>query len=203
MRAHVPKQLTRSIVLVVGFSVFLLILDQLLNLIAIYRPKRLHKATRKLLKHVNRVYLWAVYRFDLGRHSEEVILFHKGRKSGNEYATPLCVSHCDEGFIIGAYWGPTADWLLNLRTAPSARVRYQGEYHDVEAEVITLDEAHRRMGGPSLCGCWEQGRAEYCVLLRPVRQPAGQAEHVVVPASLGVRTTSARKGETPTAGIGR
>lgn len=186
MLSRLPKRLRWVILSVVGFSVFLVILQPLLNLIAIYKPKRLHKATRKLLRHVNRVYLWAVYRFDLGRHSEEVIVFHKGRRSGREYATPLCVSHCDEGFIIGAYWGPTADWLLNLRATPAARVRYQGGYHDVEAEVITLDEAHRRMGGPSICGCWEQGRAEYCVLLRPVQQAAEEPDDVAVPATASV-----------------
>ena len=155
MLSRFPKPLRRVILSVVACILFFVILEQLLDLIAVHRPKRIHKATRTLLKHVNRIYLWAVYRFDLGRHSEEVIVFHKGRKSGQEYATPLCVSHCDEGFVVGAYWGPTADWLLNLRATPAARVRYQGEYHDVEAEVITLDEAHRKMGGPSICGCWE------------------------------------------------
>ena len=167
MFPRLPKPLRGVVLSVVGFLVFYAVVERILNLIAIYKPERLHKATRKLLKYVNRVYLWAVYRFDLGRHSEEVIVYHTGRDSGREYATPLCVSHCDEGFVVGAYWGPMADWFLNLKATPAARVRYQGEYHDVEAEVITLDEAHRRMGGPSICGCWEQGRADFCVLLRP------------------------------------
>jgi deazaflavin-dependent oxidoreductase (nitroreductase family) len=186
MLSQLPRPLRRLIIFAVGFSLSLVTLEQLLNLIAVHRPKRLHRATRKLLKHVNRVYLWVVDRFGLGRHSEEVIVYHKGRKSGREYATPLCVSHFDEGFIIGAYWGPTADWLLNLRATPAARVRYQGQYHDVEAEVITLDEAHHRMGGPSICGCWKRGRAQCCVLLRPLRPSSEEPDDLVVSTSWGV-----------------
>jgi deazaflavin-dependent oxidoreductase (nitroreductase family) len=150
--------------------------DQMLNLIAIYKPKRLHKAARQSLGQLNRIYLWAINRFGIDRNSESVVVYHKGRKTGREYATPLCVSHCDEGFVIGAYWGTTADWFRNLQATPQARVRYKGEYTHVEAEVIDIDEAHRRMGGPSLCGCWEQGRTEQCVLLRPVTQRAQQPD---------------------------
>jgi deazaflavin-dependent oxidoreductase (nitroreductase family) len=159
-----------------GLIVFLVVLDQVMNLIAIYKPKRLHRATRKLAKYLNRVVLWAIDRFDIDRNSESVVIFHKGRKSGREYATPLCVSRCDEGFIIGDYWGPTADWFRNLQVNPQARLRYQGQYHHVEAEVISINEAHRRLGGPSTCGCWEQGRTEQCVLLRPIPEEAEQPD---------------------------
>jgi deazaflavin-dependent oxidoreductase (nitroreductase family) len=159
-----------------GLIVFLVVLDQVTNLVAIYRPKRLHRATRRLFRPLNRVWLWAMDRFDLDRNSESVVIYHKGRKSGREYATPLCVSRCDEGFIIGDYWGPTADWFRNLQANPRARLRYQGKYHDVKAEVISIDEAHHRLGGPSTCGCWEQGHTEQCVLLRPIPEEAEQPD---------------------------
>jgi deazaflavin-dependent oxidoreductase (nitroreductase family) len=159
-----------------GLVLVAVVCDQIMNLIVIYKPTRLHKAARKTLRPLNRIRLWAIDRFGIDRNSESVVVYHKGRKSGREYATPMCVSHCDEGFIIGAYWGTTADWFRNLRATPQARVRYQGDYHDVEAEVIDIDEAHRRIGGPSLCGCWEQGRTEQCVLLRPVTQLSEQPD---------------------------
>lgn len=146
----------------------LVLLDQATSLIARYqKPKRLHKASRKLGKQINRVYLWAIERFDIDRESESVVVYHRGRQSGKEYATPLCVSHCDEGFIVGDYWGPTADWFLNLKATPKARVRYKGDIYEVEAEVISIDEAHDRLGGPSQCGCWEQADTQQCVLLKP------------------------------------
>ena len=160
-----------------------MVLDGVTTLIAIYKPERLHKATRRLFRPVNWLILWAIDRFGIDRNSESVVIYHQGRKSGREYATPLCVSHCDEGFIIGAYWGPTADWFLNLQATPQARVRYKGEYHSVEAEVIDIEEAHRRMGGPSLCGCWEQGHAEQCVLLRPITQQSEQTGETQTPTT--------------------
>ena len=101
------------------------------------------------------------------------------------------MSHCDEGFIVGAYWGPTADWFRNLQATPKARLRYQGEYHNVETEVIDIDEAHRRIGGPSLCGCWEQGRTEQCVLLRPITQRAQQPDETETPTTSETVTSSA------------
>lgn len=58
--------------------------------------------------------------------------------------------------------------FLNLKATPRARLRYRGNYHDVEGEVIDIDTAHALLGGPSTCGCWEQGRTEQCVLFRPV-----------------------------------
>jgi deazaflavin-dependent oxidoreductase (nitroreductase family) len=174
----------------IGLVVFVVVLDQLLNLLARYRrPKGLHKAARHLLgRRLNPIYLWAVDRFGIDRNSESVVIYHKGRKSGREYATPLCVSHCDEGFIVGAYWGPTADWFRNLQATPHARLRYQGEYHQVEAEVINIDEAHRRIGGPSACGCWEQGRAEQCVLLRHVPQTAERPDEAEKPTTTAARS---------------
>ena len=92
MLSRLSKRLRWVVLFVVGCFAFYVIVERILNLIAIYKPARLHKATRRLLKYVNRVYVWAVCRFDLGRHSEEVIVYHTGRDSGREYATPLCVS---------------------------------------------------------------------------------------------------------------
>lgn len=157
--------------ILVGFFAFAVVFDRVLTLIAVYRPKRLHKATRKLLGRVNRIRLWAIDYIGIDRFSASVVVYHKGRKSGVEYATPLCVSLSDDGFVVGAYWGPTADWFRNLQTTPQARLRYRGRYHSVEAEVIDIEDALRRVGGKSTCGCWEQGRTKQCVLLRPINGP--------------------------------
>jgi deazaflavin-dependent oxidoreductase (nitroreductase family) len=165
--ARLPVLVRKGFFGFVGLVGFFVLFDLATTLIARYqKPKRLHRASRKLGKQLNRVYLWAIERFDIDRDSEKVVLYHRGRKSGKEYATPLCVSHCDEGFIVGDYWGPTADWFLNLKATPEARVRYRGDSYEVDAEVISIDEAHDRIGGPSQCGCWEQANTQQCVLLR-------------------------------------
>ncbi len=167
MRVRVPVWARRVGVGVFALVAVALLFDVITTQIAIRRPKRLHAATRRLFRSVNRVRLWAIERFNIDRRSESVVVYHRGRRSGREYATPLCVSRCEEGFIVGDYWGPTADWFRNLQANPAARVRYQGAYHDVVAEVIDIDQAHHLLHGPSTCGCWEQGRTEHCVLLRP------------------------------------
>ena len=71
--SRLPEPLRRVIRSVVAFFLSLVIVERLLDLVAIQRPRRFHKATRKLLRHVNRAYLWAAFRFDLGRHSGEVM----------------------------------------------------------------------------------------------------------------------------------
>ena len=102
MLARVPVWAQRTVFVVLGLFGLLLMVDLASTLVARHRkPERLHRAFRKLGKQMNRIYLWAIDRFDLDRNSEQVVVFHKGRRSGNEYATPLCVSHCDEGFIVG------------------------------------------------------------------------------------------------------
>ncbi len=166
----------------VGLIALMLALDQAVNLIAIHKPKRLHRAARRTLRPINRARVWRIEHLGLDHNSESVVVYHKGRKTGREYPTPLCVSHCDEGFIIGAYWGTGADWFRNLQATRQARVRYKGSYYDVEAEVIDIEEAHRRMGGPSLCGCWEQGHAQQCVLLRPVHRRSEPPDATKIPA---------------------
>jgi len=155
----------------VGLSALAMVFDRVLTLIAIHRPKRLLKATRRFLGRANRIQLWAIDRFGIDRFSESVVVYHRGRKSGVEYATPLCVSLSDDGFVVGAYWGPRTDWFRNLQTTPEARLRYRGRYHSVEAEVIDIEDALRRVGGKSTCGCWEQGRTTQRVLLRPINEP--------------------------------
>ena len=182
MAPRIPKWATRAVAVVVGVVVSVLVFDGLTTLIAIYKPERLHRAARKLAKQSNRVWLWAIERFGLDRNSESVVVYHKGRKSGREYATPLCVSRCGDDFIVGAYWGPNADWFLNLQTTPRARLRYQGDYHNVEGEVIDIDTAHVLLGGPSTCGCWEQGRTQQCVLFRPITEDVEDPHEANSPA---------------------
>ena len=166
--------LKRVLIVIVGLVGALFLFDAITTLIARYeRPRSLHRASRKLTKQLNRVHLWTVEHFNTDRNSESVIVYHKGRRSGKEYATPLCVSHCSEGFVVGDYWGPNADWFLNLKATPKARVRYKGNHYDVDAEVITIEEAHARIGGRSLCGCWEQANTKQCVLLTPTEPVIG------------------------------
>ena len=95
-------------------------------------------------------------------------MYHRGRKSGREYATPLCVSSTSDGFIVPAAFGADADWFRNLRVSSEARMTTGGATFHVRPEVIDADEALRSAGGTPGCPCWRSLRVEQFVRLKPV-----------------------------------
>ena len=151
----------------------LAILSAGLGLILRYQPKPAITATRKVFGRViNPIWMWFSNRFDLNT----AVVYHVGRKSGREYATPLCMVSTSEGFIVPAAFGPDVDWLANLRATPESKVVYEGDTHQTVAEVIDLEQAVHYAGGTPGCPCWTQFRVEQLVLLRPVNQPSDEAE---------------------------
>lgn len=108
--------------------------------------------------------LWLSDRF----HLDQSVVFHVGRKSGREYATPLCVSPVPGGFVVPAAFSPDVDWLANLRATPEARLVHEGVTYSVQAEVIDANEALRAAGGSPGCTCWQELRVQDYALLRPI-----------------------------------
>lgn len=136
-----------------------------LGLILRYQPAPLMKPARWFAGRVlNPPVLWYADRF--GRKSQPLV-YHRGRKSGTEYVTPLCMVSTPEGFIVPAAFGPKVDWLANLRATPESRVVYEGAIHETLAEVIDLEQAIDYAGGKPGCPCWTQFKIENLVLLRP------------------------------------
>ena len=99
-------------------------------------------------------------------------MYHRGRKSGKEYVTPLCMSSTPKGFIVPAAFGPQVDWLVNLRATPQSRVFYEGATYETLAEVIDLEQALDYAGGKPGCPCWTLLKVENLVLLRPLPRAA-------------------------------
>jgi deazaflavin-dependent oxidoreductase (nitroreductase family) len=129
-----------------------------------YRPKPLVDRARRLFGRVlNPFMLRLVDRFDL----DQPLVYHRGRKSGREYATPLCMSSTPEGFIVPAAFGPDVDWLANLRATPATKLVYERRTYPVVAEVIDLEQAIHYSGGTPGCPCWTTFKVEELVLLRP------------------------------------
>lgn len=112
---------------------------------------------------LNPLMLQLVDRFNLN----QPLVYHRGRKSGREYVTPLCMSSTPEGFIVPAAFGPDVDWLANLRAAPATRLVYERVTYPVVAEVIDLEQAIRYAGGTPGCPCWLTFKVKELVLLRP------------------------------------
>lgn len=141
-----------------------------LGLILRYQPASLIKPARRFAGRVlNPPVLWYTERF--GRTSQPLV-YHRGRKSGKEHVTPLCMAPTPEGFIVPAAFGPHVDWLANLRATPESRVVYEGATYETLAEVIDLEQAIDYAGGKPGCPCWTQFKVENLVLLRPL-SPAG------------------------------
>ena len=70
------------------------------------------------------------------------VVRHVGRRSGEEYATPIEATPIDGGFIITLPYGTKADWVSNVLAAGHAVVGHDGSDYPVEQpEVIPMAEA--------------------------------------------------------------
>ena len=178
MSSGFKKGSKRFGIVVIGLAVLALVLGRGLGMILRHRPKHVLGMTRKLFgRGLNPVWLWLVDRF----HLDQPVVYHVGRKSGREYATPLCVSPTPEGFIVPAAFGPDVDWLANLRATPRTRLVYGGVTYPVTAEVIDSEEAIRIAGGHPGCPCWQEYRVQELVLLRPDGEQSAQPEKPASP----------------------
>ncbi len=81
----------------------------------------------------------------LGRQS--ILLLHTtGRKSGELHTTPIAYfDHQGRFLLVGSNWGrdKQADWLLNLRKDPHARIDVKGKSFSVQAREAAGDEYDR------------------------------------------------------------
>jgi deazaflavin-dependent oxidoreductase (nitroreductase family) len=127
--------------------------------------ERSHNGIRRIFRRVNPAAVWAIEHVDVGAHNG--VLYHKGRKSGREYATPLCMVTTPEGYISPATFGSHTDWLRNLKATPESRVVVDKKPHDTIAEVITVEQAIEYAGGTPGCRCWTDPNLKELVLLRP------------------------------------
>src|SRR3989442_8871949 len=65
------------------------------------------------------------------------VLYHRGRRSGRDYGTPIGMRRLGDGFVIPRTFSDNAAWYQNVKAAGEARIRYLGrEYVVVEPEVI-------------------------------------------------------------------
>ncbi len=65
------------------------------------------------------------------------IVRHRGRRSGQLYATPVSARPILDGFAIGLTFGERADWIQNLRAAGGGVIRWNGaEYAVTAPEVV-------------------------------------------------------------------
>ncbi|MDO3648645.1 nitroreductase family deazaflavin-dependent oxidoreductase [Nocardia mangyaensis] len=74
------------------------------------------------------------------------VLTHVGRASGATYRTPLDAHPVEGGYLFVLVYGSGSDWVRNILTSGSARLRVEG--HDMELtapRVVGRDEAFEAM----------------------------------------------------------
>ena len=65
------------------------------------------------------------------------ILYHRGRRTGREYATPIGMRPLGDGLVIPRTFSDNAAWYQNIKAAGEGRVKYLGRhYRVVEPEVV-------------------------------------------------------------------
>lgn len=75
-------------------------------------------------------------------HWYAAVLKHKGRRSGNEYTTPVTVGRTDDSFVIPLSYGEEVDWLKNVRAEGRCTIETRsGTYVVGDPEVIDRAEA--------------------------------------------------------------
>jgi hypothetical protein len=57
------------------------------------------------------------------RLSMFAVIYHRGRRSGRSYATPVSARPTADGFVISLTFGEQADWFRNVQAAGGCMVR--------------------------------------------------------------------------------
>jgi deazaflavin-dependent oxidoreductase (nitroreductase family) len=103
---------------------------------------RLGPRARRLIRSAARVVNPLVLRLAGRRHMPVLgILRHRGRKTGQEYATPLGIRPATAGgFVMPLTFGEAAGWYRNVRAAGPAVITWRGSDHTVADPVIVGEE---------------------------------------------------------------
>jgi deazaflavin-dependent oxidoreductase (nitroreductase family) len=113
----------------------------------------------------NRVVTNRISRPLAGRLPWFAVIVHRGRKSGNEYRTPVNAWLDDETVIVALTYGPGTDWLKNLEAAG-------------EGEVIAGRTSYR-VGRPELIGI--EGMKRMPTVVRPILRAIDVDEFALLP----------------------
>ncbi len=76
--------------------------------------------------------------------TQSILVLHtRGRKSGQPRSTPIAYfDYQGRYLLVASNWGrpDQADWFLNLKKEPQARIDVRGQTHAVQAREATGDE---------------------------------------------------------------
>lgn len=68
-------------------------------------------------------------------------LYHRGRKSGREYRTPVKIFRRDGNYVIALPYGPESDWVKNVLAAGGCELVTRGRRVRLAEPLIFEDHA--------------------------------------------------------------
>ena len=81
------------------------------------------------------------------------VIYHRGRRSGKEFRTPVVVRATTGGFIVPMPWGEGTDWFRNVRAAGGCVIRWKGRsYEMTDAEVLDAESVYSDFGPTERAG---------------------------------------------------
>jgi deazaflavin-dependent oxidoreductase (nitroreductase family) len=130
--------LLRRLVLRVLLPCGVLLLALLTAFFRLQGIKQVTDASRAASKHGKPTMM----KFAGSRYFFAGIVRHSGRRSGQEYATPVWALPTSDGFLISLPFGEGVDWLKNVLAAGRATIETKGEtWEVVEPEVVDREAA--------------------------------------------------------------
>jgi deazaflavin-dependent oxidoreductase (nitroreductase family) len=69
------------------------------------------------------------------------VIHHVGRRSGQEYRTPVGPFPTADGYVVALPYGPGTDWVQNVLAAGSATLVHEGETIAVERPEVVRTSA--------------------------------------------------------------
>ncbi|MBM3153484.1 MAG: nitroreductase [Chloroflexi bacterium] len=95
-------------------------------------PEKRHAAVRRF----NRAVFNPVIKLFAGRFLYSLV-YHAGRRSGREYATPVVAAIRDGSIFVPLPYGADTDWFLNVRARGECIVKMKGKrYSTTDPEIV-------------------------------------------------------------------
>jgi deazaflavin-dependent oxidoreductase (nitroreductase family) len=109
----------------------------LITIIVLIRGKYIRYNQREINKrYVNPLML----KFAGHRYNPQGIVYHKGRKSGRSYTTPVTILPVTNGFIIPLPYGTDVDWCRNILAAEQCTIQWHGSNYTVIEPTVKSAE---------------------------------------------------------------
>jgi deazaflavin-dependent oxidoreductase (nitroreductase family) len=90
----------------------------------------------------NRKFANPVVRLVAGRLPQLAIIRHRGRRTGQVFATPVLAFGTSNRLVVGVLYGESSDWVRNVRLAGGAQVKRRGAIRDYgRPRLVGRDEA--------------------------------------------------------------